>query len=137
MSSIYEVYPDYLSSKRWQTIRRWRLWLDGGGCRTCPNRQGLHTHHVRYRWLAQAWWFGPIPDVRPRWFGPVQDVCPWWMLPEVFWLLQRIGMLIFSLLRRIGMLMETANAITLCSECHGGVHGAQPIEVFREGLRIG
>lgn len=114
MASIYEAHPDYLSSKRWQTIRRWRLWLDGGGCRTCPNRQSLHTHHVRYRWLAQAWWFGPVPDV-----------CPWWMLPEVFWLL-----------RRIGMLLETANAITLCSECHGGVHGAQPIEVFREGLRV-
>ena len=110
MSSIYEAHPGYLQSKRWQTIRRWRLRWDGGRCRACHSADRLEIHHARYIWFSKAWWF-----------GPVADDCPWWMLPEVFWLL-----------RRIGMLLEARNTITLCKRCHGAVHGAQRIAEFRD-----
>jgi len=32
----------------------------------------------------------------------------------------------------VGMVMELLDTITLCSKCHGGVHGAQRIEEFRD-----
>lgn len=110
MASIYEAHPDYLNSQRWRTIRRWRLRRDGGRCRTCNAASPLDIHHVRYLWFDKIWWFGPR-----------DDNCPWWMLPEIYWLL-----------RWVGMMMEARNAITLCRKCHGGVHGAQPIEAFRD-----
>ncbi len=110
MSSIYEAHPDYLSSKRWQTIRRWRLRWDKHRCRTCYADKRLEIHHSRYIWFGKAWWFGPIADD-----------CPWWLPPEMFWPL-----------RWLGMRREARDTITLCKRCHGGVHGAQRIEEFRD-----
>jgi hypothetical protein len=85
--SIYDMYPGYLESERWQWIRKWRLRLDWHKCRTCPRRDNLTVHHAGYHWIN-------------RWGN-------------------------------VGMVLELLSSITLCKTCHGAIHKAQPISVFR------
>lgn len=115
MSSIYEAHPDYLSSKRWQTIRRWRLRRDRNRCVICHADGPLDIHHGSYDWFDKAWWFG----------RPIADDCPWWMLPEIFYFL-----------RWLGMRKEEGDSVALCKPCHGAVHKGRPIEAFRKGVEV-
>lgn len=88
MASIYELNPNYLQSRRWRWIRRWRLFLDDDRCRTCHATKRLQIHHASYNWFNR-----------------------WWC---------------------VGMMLELMDTITLCDKCHGGVHGAQKIQEFRD-----
>ena len=51
-----EAYRLYLQSGRWQAIRLWRLWWDGG-CRVCNAPVAdSEVHHRRYRFKGRLGW---------------------------------------------------------------------------------
>ena len=45
---------DYLSSRKWQTLRSGAMERAGYKCQSCGSANNLHCHHIKYDWLSEG-----------------------------------------------------------------------------------